>query len=468
MFRLSFLYLGIFTFCISFFSILNIIFSYYFNSLLNVRSYLICLMISLILAIYLTYFNKKYINEKINFFEKLSLVIMGFFYFPLLIAIPYYLSIYNFGFVNSYFEAISGFTSTGFTVIEDVRNVDEPLLIWRSVSQWIGGLYFLYSLFLLTGHSKIRIKNIYSNYEDSNLSEIRSQYAKVLINYLLLTAIVFLLLTIFGIRLFEGFNLSMTITSSGGFLPTNLLEDIIKSDNQKIIFSLCMLFPLFNLYLIYNMIFGFRSLNDNQEDFYLSILLLFVFVSLYFFFNNSFELSSILLPIISSLSNVGLGLSAEYSGLSVLFLILAIIGGSSFSTSSGLKFIKLYILSKFSLKEIYSIVKPLQVSSDALFLSKYKVKEEEINTYFLSIIFFIFSFFVLSSILSFEEISFKDSLTLSILTITNTVNSNNYNLDDFSFANFNTFSKFSLALFMIIGRVELLSFLILIKKFFLK
>ena len=468
MFRLSFLYLGIFTFCISFFSILNIIFSYYFNSLLNVRSYLICLVISLILAIYLTYFNKKYINEKINFFEKLSLVIMGFFYFPLLIAIPYYLSIYNFGFVNSYFEAISGFTSTGFTVIEDVRNVDEPLLIWRSVSQWIGGLYFLYSLFLLTGHSKIRIKNIYSNYEDSNLSEIRSQYAKVLINYLLLTAIVFLLLTIFGIRLFEGFNLSMTITSSGGFLPTNLLEDIIKSDNQKIIFSLCMLFPLFNLYLIYNMIFGFRSLNDNQEDFYLSILLLFVFVSLYFFFNNSFELSSILLPIISSLSNVGLGLSAEYSGLSVLFLILAIIGGSSFSTSSGLKFIKLYILSKFSLKEIYSIVKPLQVSSDALFLSKYKVKEEEINTYFLSIIFFIFSFFVLSSILSFEEISFKDSLTLSILTITNTVNSNNYNLDDFSFANFNTFSKLSLALFMIIGRVELLSFLILIKKFFLK
>ena len=263
MFRLSFLYLGKFTFSISFFSILNILFSYYLNSLLNVRSYLICLVISLILAIYLTYFNKKYINEKINFFEKLSLVIMGFFYFPLLIAIPYYLSIYNFGFVNSYFEAISGFTSTGFTVIEDVRNVDEPLLIWRSVSQWIGGLYFLYSLFLLTGHSKIRIKNIYSNYEDSNLSEIRSQYAKVLINYLLLTAIVFLLLTIFGIRLFEGFNLSMTITSSGGFLPTNLLEDIIKSDNQKIIFSLCMLFPLFNLYLIYNMIFGFRSLNDN-------------------------------------------------------------------------------------------------------------------------------------------------------------------------------------------------------------
>ena len=71
--------------------------------------------------------------------------------------------------------------------------------------------------------------------------------------------------------MFEGFNLSMTIMSSGGFLPANLLDDIIRSENQKIIFSLCMLFPLFNLYLIYNMIFCLRSLNDNQEDFYLMI-----------------------------------------------------------------------------------------------------------------------------------------------------------------------------------------------------
>ena len=163
MFRLSFLYLGIFTFFISFFSLLNILFSYYFDSLLNIKSYLICFVVTIALATYLTFFNKKYVNENINFFEKLFLAIVGFFYFPLLISIPYYLSIYNFGFVNSYFEAISGFTSTGFTIIDDVKNVDEPLLIWRSVSQWIGGLYFLYSLFLLTGRSKIKIKNIYSN-----------------------------------------------------------------------------------------------------------------------------------------------------------------------------------------------------------------------------------------------------------------------------------------------------------------
>ena len=468
MFRSTLLYLGIFTLFVSIFSLLNILFCYYFDSLLNIKVYFGCLLVFSLLSAIFIFFNKKYLNEKINFFEKLFLVIIGFFYFPLLISIPYYLSIYDISFINSYFEAISGFTSTGFTIFENTKDIDEPLLIWRSSSQWLGGLYFLYSLFLLTGSSKIKIKNIYSNYEGVNLSEIRNQYTKVLIIYFLLTVLVFVLLTYSGIRLFEGFNLSMTITSAGGFIPTNFLSDIVRSENQKLIFSFCMLIPFFNLYLIYNMFSGNRSLINIQEDLYLLILLLFVLIIVYIFFNNIYGFSSILFAVLSSLSNIGLGLDTQFSNLSILFLILVIIGGSSFSTSSGLKFIKLYTLSKFSLKEIYLIVKPLNVSSNTLFLSKYKIKDEEINNYFLAIVFFIFSLFILSGILSFEQINFKDSLTLSILTITNTVNSNNYNLNEFYFSGINTTSKISLMLFMIIGRVELLSFLILIKKFFFK
>ena len=468
MFRSTLLYLGIFTIFVSIFSLLNILFCYYFDSSLNIKVYFGCLLVFSLLSAIFIFFNKKYLNEKINFFEKLFLVIIGFFYFPLLISIPYYLSIYDISFINSYFEAISGFTSTGFTIFENTKDIDEPLLIWRSSSQWLGGLYFLYSLFLLTGSSKIKIKNIYSNYEGVNLSEIRNQYTKVLIIYFLLTVLVFVLLTYSGIRLFEGFNLSMTITSAGGFIPTNYLSEIVRSENQKLIFSFSMLIPFFNLYLIYNMISGDRSLINNIEDLYLLILLLFVLITTYIFFSNIFGFSSIFFAVLSSLSNIGLGLDNQFSNLSFLFLILAIIGGSSFSTSSGLKFIKLYTLFKFSLKEIYLVVKPLYVSSNTLFLSKNKIKDEEINIYFLSIVFFISSLFILSGILSFEQINFKDSLTLSILTITNTVNSNNYNLSEFYFLDINITSKISLMLFMIIGRVELLGFLILIKKFFFK
>jgi trk system potassium uptake protein TrkH len=425
-------------------------------------------LISLFLGIIFIFYNKKFLNVKVNFFEKLFLVIAGFFYFPLLISMPYYLSIYDISFIDSYFEAISGFTSTGFTMFENVKEIDEPLLIWRSGSQWLGGLYFLCSLFLLAESPKIKIKNIYTDYEGVNLSEIRNQYTKVLLIYFLLTLLVFILLSYSGIRLFEGFNLSMTIISAGGFIPTNLLSEIVRSENQKLIFSFCMLIPFFNLYLIYNVISGDRSLINNKEDLYLLILLLFVLITTYIFFSNTFGFISILFAALSSLSNIGLGLDNQFSNLSFLFLILAIIGGSSFSTSSGLKFIKLYTLFKFSLKEIYLLVKPLYVSSNILFLSKNKIKDEEINIYFLSIVFFISTLFILSGILSLEQINFKDSLTLSILTITNTVNSNNYNLGEFYFLNINIISKISLMFFMIIGRVELLGFLILIKKFFFK
>ena len=468
MFRSTFLYLGIFTIFVSIFSLFNIFFCYYFDTSLNIQVYFGSLLVSLFLGIIFIFYNKKFLNVKINFFEKLFLVIAGFFYFPLLISMPYYLSIYDISFINSYFEAISGFTSTGFTMFENTKEIDQPLLIWRSGSQWLGGLYFLYSLFLLSESSKIKIKNIYIDYEGVNLSEIKNQYTKVLLIYFLLTALIFLLLTYSGIRLFEGFNLSLTIISAGGFIPTNLLSEIVRSENQKLILSFSMLIPFFNLYLIYNIISGARSLTNNKEDLYLLILLLFTLITTYIFFSNTFGFSSILFAVLSSLSNIGLGFDNQFSNLSFLFLILAIIGGSSFSTSSGLKFIKLYTLFKFSLKEIYLLVKPLYVSSNTLFLSKNKIKDEEINIYFLSIVFFISTLFILSGILSLEQINFKDSLTLSILTITNTVNSNNYNLGEFYFLDINIISKISIMLFMVIGRVELLSLLILIKKFFFK
>ena len=60
-----------------------------------------------------------------------------------MISLHYVLNIYNIGILNSYFESVSGFTTTGFTIIENVRNIDQPLILWRSSSQWLGGLFFL-------------------------------------------------------------------------------------------------------------------------------------------------------------------------------------------------------------------------------------------------------------------------------------------------------------------------------------
>ena len=151
-----------------------------------------------------------------------------------------------------------------------------------------------------------------------------------------------------------------------------------------------------------------------------------------------------------------------------IYLILVIIGGSFFSTSSGLRFLKIYSLTKYSLNQILSFSKPKNVFMNKLIFSKINFDFKEINKYFLSILIFIISLFILTSLLSLSDSSFDSSFKLAILTLMNTVNSSAYGLSDFDFNDLHFFTKFFLIFFMIIGRVELLSLLLVAKKFLFK
>ena len=93
---------------------------------------------------------------------------------------------------------------------------------------------------------------------------------------------------------------------------------------------------------------------------------------------------------------------------------------------------------------------------------------KEINKYFLTVIIFIISLFTLSIFLSLGSIEFEDAFKLSILTLMNTVNSSSYGLSEFEFYNLHYLTKYCLIFFMIIGRIELLTVLIIIKKFLFK
>ena len=156
------------------------------------------------------------------------------------------------------------------------------------------------------------------------------------------------------------------------------------------------------------------------------------------------------------------------SKLSFIYLILVIIGGSFFSTSSGLRFLKIYSLTKYSFNQILSFSKPKNVFMNKLLFSKINFDFKEINKYFLTILIFIISLFILTSLLSLSDISFESSFKLAILTLMNTVNSSAYGLSDFNFTNLHFLTKYFLIFFMIIGRVELLSLLLLAKKFLFK
>ncbi len=465
--RLSLKFLGVFFLLISILAFINITYSYYFNIYLSIDNYLYTLFISLLFGIIPFLYKKN--EKKISNYEKIITVIIGYFLIPIVISLPYYLSSKNILFLNSYFEAISGFTSTGFTIFENIKYLDESLILWRSTSQWIGGIYFFFSIVLLIDIFDNSFKKSLTNFISFNKSEIFKQSFKILILYTSLTFLIFIFLIFIEIRIFNALNLSMSIISSGGFLPENNLEIILNSNLKKIVFSILMLFSFFSLFLTYNLIFiKNKSLNFFIEDFYLFIYLIVITFVFFIFFNYDYNFTIIFFALVSSISNIGISLNNTPNNLYFIFLILVIIGGSFFSTSSGIRFLKLYSLVRFSINEILSYAKPKHIYTNKFVFSDSNIDQSDINKYFLSILFFIVSLFIISSLLTFSNINFEDSFKLGILTLMNTVNSSMYNLNNLDFFDMTTYAKFILIFFMIIGRVELITILIIVKKFLFK
>jgi trk system potassium uptake protein TrkH len=467
MFGLQLRYLSFFFGLISILSFFNIIYSYYLNLYLNLNTYYYSLIASLILSI--LFYKIKIIEKKPNIYNKILTVFFGYIILPLILSIPFYFSIYNLTLLNSFFESVSGFTSTGFTIFENIKLIDQSLILWRSSTQWIGGLYFLFSIIYLIDIYDESFKKTLTNFISFNSSEILKQATKIFLLYSGLTLLIFIILNIFSLRSFDSLNLAFTLISSGGFLPVNDLSSIIRDNSQIIILSSLMLFSFFSIFFSYNLIFiKNKNINFFYED--LHLIVYFIVVTgiffLFFSFKNDFLIH--LLSISSSISNIGFSLDAKQSNLIFIFLILVIIGGSFFSTSSGLRFIKIYSLFKFSINQILSFSRPKNIFMNKLMFTKINFDFDEINKYFLTVVIFILSFFILTSLLSLNGIEFENSFKLSILTLMNTVNSSIYGLAEFDFNNLNFLIKYILIFFMIVGRIELLTILLILKKFLLK
>ena len=467
MFGLQIKYLSFFFGLISILSFFNIIYSYYFNLYLNLDTYYLSLFLSSILAI--LFYSLKISPKKTSIFQKILTVFLGYILLPLILSIPFYLSIYNLTFINSFFEAVSGFTSTGFTIFENIKNIDQSLILWRSTTQWIGGLYFLFSIIYLIDIYDENFKKTLTNFFSFNTSEVFKQAIKVFFIYSGITLVIFVILNLFSIRTFDSLNLAFSLISSGGFLPTNDLSSIIRDDTQTIILSFLMLTSFFSIFFSYNLFFFKRkNINFLYEDLNLIIYFVIVLIIFFLFFSFNQNFLNYFLSISSSMSNIGFTLDNSNTNLTFIYLILVIIGGSFFSTSSGLRFMKIYSLFIYSVNQILSFSRPKNIYKNKLFFSEVNFDFNEISKYFLSVLVFILSLFILTTLLTISDFSFENSFKLSILTLMNTVNSSSYGLSDLTFYNLSYFTKYCLIFFMIVGRIELLTILLLMKKFLFK
>ncbi len=461
-------YLSLFCFPISFLAFINILYASYFDYLLNIDTYFTTLIVSLLIGLGLFYHGRNS-KKNINFLNQLILIITSYFLTAILIAIPFFLSNYQVTFLNSVFESISGLTGTGFSIFEDIKYLDPTLILWRSSSQWIGGLFFLFFLIIIFSNKSFNYKLTNLTYAGENNfnSEIiiKENLLKIFIIYSILSIIILTLFSFSGVRLYSSLNMSMTLVSGGGFLPTDNISKVISTNFQKIIFIFSLLISMLNFYLLFNLFNKNALIKEHKEDFYLIILCTIFCILIYF---NNFEGLDIIISVVSSLANSGLTLMKTDNNLSLYFLLITIVGGSLISNSSGIKLTRFYILLKITSLEITKLISPNSIINKTIFKSDKKISEESIKVSFLIFICFFVSLFILSSLLVFDNIGFEKSFKLSILTLTNTVNSEMFNMQNLNFSNLLTSSKISLILFMIIGKIELISVFLIFKKFFFK
>ena len=465
--RISY-YLGLFCFPISILAFINILYSSYFDYFLSINSYVTTLITSLIIGLFFLFVGKKS-EKRINFIEQLLLIVLVYLLISFFVALPFYLSNYQVTFLNSLFESISGITGTGFSIFKNIKYLDPTLILWRSSSQWIGGLYFLFFLVLIFSNKQFNFKMNQLTYsEDVNInseSNIKNLLFKIFIFYSVLSFIIFLLLNISEVRMFNSLNLSMSLVSVGGFIPTNSLDKIISSNLQKLILIFSLLIPMLNFFLILNIFEKKIIIREHKEDLYLIVLSIILILLVYF---NNYSGLNIIISVLSSLSNSGLSLMGSDNNLSLYFILITVVGGSLISNTSGIKFTRIYILLKTASSEIMKLISPNSIINKNIFDSEKKITDENIKISFLIFISFFISLFILSGILIVDNIDFEESFKLSILTITNTTSSAMFGIEKMDFGSLLTSSKLSLIIFMIIGKIELISVFLIIKKIFFK
>ena len=461
-------FLGLFLFPLSGLSFINILYSTYFDYFLSIESYTLTFFLTLLAGSALCFYSKN-TEKKLSFYDQLLLIILVYIFSALFISLPYYFSNYQIHFLDALFESFSGLTSTGFSMFNNIKYLDPTLILWRSSSQWIGGFYFLLFLVIIFSNNQYKYKLNYLTYTGNNSTFSSSNLKKVILQiflvYSILTFFIFIILNLGGVRMFNSLNFSMTIISNGGFLPTDNLNQIFNNDNNYILIIVLLISAL-NIFLFLNIINKKKLINNHQEDLFLILFVIMISLILFFLLKSN-SINEIVINILSSISNSGITLSKSVDP-KLLYIILCIIGGSLISNSSGVKFLRIYILLKTAAAEIIKIVRPNNVFNNTIFYSNTKIDNTTINLSFLIFISFFISVFILSSILILDNINFENSFKLSILTLTNTTNSSLYGLADLNFANFLSSTKIFLIIFMIIGKIELISVLILFKKILFK
>ncbi len=330
-----------------------------------------------VLAAFILKYNGRNAVNSMNRRDAYLLVTLTWIVFSLFGAMPFVISGYIPDFTDAYFETMSGFTTTGATIIDDVESFPHGLIFWRSMTQWIGGLgiaFFTIAILpsLVGGSMKVFSAESTGPIKSKIHPRISSSAKSIWFIYLLLTAGCMLSLYTCGMSVFDSTNYSMSITATGGFAPYN---DSTGHFHSIAIDNVCILFMFLsgtNFTLLYMAIFKRKImslLHDSEFKLYISVVSLATLGIMYFLVTgNGYPvgkaLHNALFQVVSFITTTGVFNDDAGKWHHITWVILTIcmfIGACAGSTSGGFKSVRGVILIKLVRNELKRVLHPKAV-----------------------------------------------------------------------------------------------------------
>ena len=415
------------------------------------------------------------INRKLNLQQVFLLTTLSWLSIAIFGCLPFLLSNLDLSLVDAFFESMSGITTTGSTIITNLDNAPKSILIWRAILQWLGGIgvivmaITILPLLNVGGMQLFRMDS--SDTTEKVLPKAREITLVISIIYLTLTFACGISYWTVGMNIFDSIAHAMTTIATGGF--STYSDSIGHFHNPKIEIISIIFIVLGSIPFIAYLKFvkGDKKifLKDSQIKglvyiLIFSILLMLLYLTLNnkeYSFSENLRISTF--NVVSVLSGTGY-VTADFSAWGkfplIFFLFLMFIGGCAGSTTCGIKIFRFQILGHFIINQIKKLVYPRGVFS-------IKYNNEKINdTFIYSIMTFIFLyffiFFILAALLSINGLDFITAISGSASAISNV----GPGLGDIigpngNFSDLPNFSKLSLSLGMLLGRLELFAVLVL-------
>ena len=447
------------------------------NLMIFVYSFFIILVVASIL-----YFPNMGINDTTDIKVKEGFLIVVSFWVVLSFfgSIPFIMDAQlSLNFADALFESISGWTTTGATVITNIDDLSPSILMYRQMLQWLGGMGIVVlalAILPMLGIGGMQLYKAESTgpIKDNKISPRIAETAKNLWSiYVGLTLLCAVAYYAAGMNLFDAIAHSFSTIAIGGFSTHNLS---IAYFNNPLIEIFCMIFMFLSAlnFILHFMSFRHKDLSvylkDSEFKSYVFIIFLFIFISFMFLnLGNSNEINfrHLMFQIISFTTTSGFT-SASFNSwpsfIITMLITMSFIGACTGSTGGGIKVMRVAILFKLLKKEMLRILHP--TAEVTVKINQQTINDELSNTIYNFFIFYVVSYIILSLILMFSGLDITTSLTAVASCINNLGPASGIVAENY--APLSTFAKYILSFAMILGRLEIYTLLIIFTPYFWK